>query len=109
LILSYLGKLENSDPKVPYSKSFGIIKNIDSFFADNMPTIVSFLFISLLASSIKILSYNNIPNLPLICHQSLFVVDHNINTEIIKHSTIYCSDLLPILRNCFLYHNCIQI
>lgn len=59
-----------------------------------MPTIVAFLFISILASSIKIRSYNSIPSLPLICHRSLLVVDHNINTGITEYSTIYCSDLI---------------
>ncbi|CAF4022559.1 unnamed protein product [Rotaria sordida] len=39
-----IGKLEYSKPKIPYSNSCGIIKNIDSFLIDNMPTIVSFLF-----------------------------------------------------------------
>ncbi|CAF3501041.1 unnamed protein product [Rotaria sp. Silwood1] len=39
-----IGKLEYDKPKMSYSNSCGIIKNIDNFFIDNMPTIVSFLF-----------------------------------------------------------------
>jgi hypothetical protein len=91
---------------MPYSKSFGIIKSIESFCSENMPTIVSFLFISILVSSIQ--NRSNTTNsslLLLICHQLLPVVDQNTNTRIADYSTIYWSDLLSIPRNYFLYRN----
>jgi hypothetical protein len=50
------------------------MKNIDSFFGDNMPTIVSFLFTSILSSTIQM---NNILNLPLIDQQSSSLIEEN--------------------------------
>lgn len=56
----WIGKLDWSPAKQPYARSSGFLKNIDHFLTENTPTLISFLFTSMLSFKSPMLPFSHI-------------------------------------------------